>query len=481
MRPVRAIVLAAGQGKRMKSSRPKVLHDVFGRAILSRVMDAVSHAGSDMKNGSTAASDMQLRLEHLHLVVGHSASVVSEYVAQNPPPSPFSSHLQEPQLGTGHAVMQVMPALDGFDGTLLVTVGDAPVIQADTLGALLDTHRKNGAVITALSAEVADPKNYGRMVRDEAGKFKGIVEDKDAGPAEKLIREVNTGIYCIEWPAARAGLKSLSCDNKQQEYYLTDLVAWAYNNKLATATMVLSDPREVCGINSRVELAEAIKHLRDITLTKLALESGVTIVDPQSTWISPEVKIGQETVILPGCYLSGDIEIGENCSIGPYTVMKGRVKVGAGTTVVNSHVNDTTIGTGAKIGPFAHLREGNAIGDNSKVGNFVELKKATVGNKTNVSHLTYIGDATLGNNVNIGAGTITANYDHLTKKKERTTINDGASTGSNSVLVAPVELGAEAVVAAGTVVTKSVPAGALVVARAKQEIKEGWSERRKKR
>ncbi len=464
MRPVRAIVLAAGQGKRMKSAKPKVLHEVMGKAILSRVMDAVGAVG----------------LEHLHLVVGHAAEVVTEFVEKNPPACPFSTHLQSPQLGTGHAVMQVAPALKDFAGTLIITVGDAPVLQGDTLVKLLETHRQSKSVVTVLSTVVPDAKNYGRMVRDQEGRVRGIVEDKDASPGEKLINEINTGIYCIEWPAAEGGLSSLSCDNKQKEYYLTDLVAWAYHQKHNTETMVLTDFREVCGINSRVELAEATVHLRDISATRLMLESGVTIIDPSSTWISPEVKIGEETTVLPGCYLIGNIEIGSNCNIGPYTVMKGNVKVGNGTSVINSHMNDSTIGDGAKVGPFAHMREGNVVGNGSKVGNFVELKKAQVGNKSNVSHLSYVGDATLGDNVNIGAGTITANYDHLTKKKARTVIKDGASTGSNSVLVAPVQLGVEAVVAAGSVINKEVPDGALAIARGKQTNFEGWSDKRKK-
>ncbi|OPZ86291.1 MAG: Bifunctional protein GlmU [bacterium ADurb.Bin425] len=222
-----------------------------------------------------------------------------------------------------------------------------------------------------------------------------------------------------------------------------------------------------------------MKYLRDIKLSRLSLESGVTIIDPQSTWISPEVRIGQETLVMPGCIILGDVEIGSGCQIGPYSVIKGRVRIGDGTSVNHSHVNDSVIGAKAKIGPFAHLREGNSVGDASKVGNFVELKKTTVGEHTNVSHLSYVGDAALGNNVNIGAGTITANYDHITKKKERTILGDGASTGSNSVLVAPVELEAEAVVGAGSVVTKNVPSGALAVARSRQENIEGWAKKRK--
>lgn len=466
MPPVRAIILAAGQGKRMKSSKPKVLHEVLGKAIISRVLDCAVGAG----------------VEHLHVVVGHQASVVEDYIAAKPADRPTSTHLQEPQLGTGHAVMQVVESLekDKFAGTLLVTVGDAPVIQSATLRRLIENHQSSGALVTALTAKVADPKNYGRIARDAQGKVLAVVEDRDCSDAQKKILEVNTGIYCLEWPAVKEGLTGLSCNNSQKEYYLTDLVAWAAKQRGGAASVILDDWREVAGINSRIELAEAARHLRDITLTKLALESGVTIVDPESTWISPEVRIGQESLVLPGCYLVGDIAIGENCTIGPFTVIKGKVKVGSLASVVNSHVNDSVIGDGARIGPFAHLREGNVVGESAKVGNFVELKKTTLGKKTSVGHLSYIGDAELGSHVNIGAGTITANYDHVTKRKGRTTIGDNASTGSNSVLVAPVQLEDEAVVAAGTVVTKTVPKGNLAVGRARQENKAGWSERRKK-
>lgn len=462
---VRAIILAAGQGKRMKSARPKVLHEVLGMPILSRVVRQCQ----------------ALAPEKLHVVVGHQAELVRAFVEKSFDEGTCLTHLQEPQLGTGHAVMQVATALDDFNGHVIVTVGDAPVIQSATLKNLLLSHIESGVAVTALTAIVEDPKNYGRIVRDDAGKVRAVVEDRDASEAEKAICEVNTGIYCLSWPQVKDGLQSLTCENMQKEYYLTDLVGWAYKSGAGAAAVALSDWREMAGINSRLELADAARHLRDITVNKLALESGVTIVDPQSTWICPEVKIGQETTIMPGCILTGDIEIGAECLIGPYTVMKGRVRVGANASVVNSYVNDSVIGDRARVGPFAHLREGNAVGSASKVGNFVELKKATLGDHTNVGHLSYIGDANLGSNVNIGAGTITANYDHVTKRKDRTIIGDGASTGSNSVLVAPVELCAEAVVGAGTVVTKDVPSGALAVGRARQEIIEGWARRRKER
>lgn len=462
---LRAVVLAAGQGKRMKSALPKVLHDVLGKPILGRVLGQCARLGC----------------EKMHVVVGHQADLVGRYVSDSEFAQSSSTHLQEPQLGTGHAVLQVEPALlaDNFKGYLIVTVGDAPVIQAETLRALLDKHVLSGAAVTALTAIVDDPKNYGRIVRDQNGAVKAVVEDKDASADEKKIKEVNTGIYCLSWPAVQNGLKDLKCENKQNEYYLTDLVGWAHRAGLGAETQVLEDWREMAGINSRIELSEAMKYLRDIKLSRLSLESGVTIVDPQSTWISPEVRIGQETLVMPGCIILGDVEIGSGCQIGPYSVIKGRVRIGDGTSVNHSHVNDSVIGAKAKIGPFAHLREGNSVGDASKVGNFVELKKTTVGEHTNVSHLSYVGDAALGNNVNIGAGTITANYDHITKKKERTILGDGASTGSNSVLVAPVELEAEAVVGAGSVVTKNVPSGALAVARSRQENIEGWAKKRK--
>lgn len=465
MSALRAIILAAGQGKRMKSDLPKVLHAVMGKAILSRVMDATIAAGVD----------------HVHVVVGHQSDVVKGFIEANAPKVPYSTHLQSPQLGTGHAVMQAAQGLedDKFKGIVIVTVGDAPVIQAETLRALVESHKASGVAVTALTAVVDDPKNYGRIKRDHSGNVQAVVEDKDASPEEKKICEVNTGIYCFSWPEVKEGLNSLTCENKQKEYYLTDLVYWAYKSGKGASSEVLKDWREVAGINSRVELAEAARHLRDVTNTRLALESGVTIVDPATTWISPEVKIGVETVVMPGCHLTGDIEIGDNCTIGPFTVMKGTIKVGRKTSIVHSHVHDSVIGEGAKIGPFSHLREGNNVGNSAKVGNFVELKKATIGEKTSVGHLSYIGDATLGTHVNIGAGTITANYDHITKLKARTTLGDGASTGSNSVLVAPVEVAAEGVVAAGTVVTKPVPSGALCVARADQRNIEGWAAKRR--
>ncbi len=457
------VLLAAGQGKRMKSSKPKVLHDVLGKTVLGRVLDAVDELGID----------------HVHVVVGHEADQVRAFLAANPPKTPLSVHLQEPQHGTGHALRQVVPSLEGFSGTLLVSVADTPLLQGNTLAALVDGHIKEKSIVTLLTTEVEDAKSYGRILRNADGAVVGIIEDKDASDEQKQIREINPAIYCFDWPTVKPGLFGLTNENRQKEYYLTDMVAWAHKSNLKTSAIQAADWREVAGINSRLELAEATRLLRDMSIQRLALESGVTFVDASSTWIAPEVSIGQDSSVLPGCYLVGTINIGQNCLIGPHTVMTGSVTVGDGTSVVQSNLSNSKIGAQCKVGPFAHLRDGNEIADTVRIGNFVEIKKSVIGRKTNVSHLSYVGDASIGSNANLGAGTITANYNHATKAKNRTTIGDGASTGSNSVLVAPITLGDKASVAAGTVATRDVPAGALAVGRARQENKEGWADRGK--
>jgi bifunctional UDP-N-acetylglucosamine pyrophosphorylase/glucosamine-1-phosphate N-acetyltransferase len=461
---IRAVVLAAGQGKRMKSSCAKVLHDILGKTILTRILDAVDGIG----------------VERTHVVVGHQSEQLVEFLQSHPPATPYSTHLQQPQLGTGHALQQVVAELGSFSGTLLVTVGDAPLQTTQTLKAFVSKHQQSGAVVSLLTTFVDDAKNYGRIVRDENGEVMKIVEDKDATAEQKLLKEINPAIYCFEWPAVAEGLNSLRNDNNQKEYYLTDLIAWAKNAKLPMSSTVASDWREVGGINSRLELAEATRHLRDRVLRHLALESGVTIVDPSSTWISPEASFGEDSTVLPGCYITGSVEIGSGCVIGPHTVMHGPVRIGRDTTVTQSLVVKSEVGSNCRVGPFAHLREHTAIGDKCRIGNFVEIKKSEISDATNVSHLSYVGDATVGSKANIGAGTITANYNHLTGTKSKTVIGDGASTGSNSVLVAPIQLGDGSVVGAGTVATRDVPAGALAVGRARQENKEGWVGKQRK-
>jgi len=461
----RAILLAAGQGKRMNSSLPKVLHEVLGRTILARVLAALDG----------------LALEHLHIVVGFGAAPVRQFLDANPPRTPWSVHLQEPQLGTGHAVMQVAPALSSFQGTLLTTVGDTPLLTTETLRSLLARHRETEATVSLLTTQVDDSRSYGRIVRDRQGQVTRIVEDKDATEEERQIKEINPAIYCLSWPEVKGGLAGLSKDNRQGEYYLTDLIGWAVNERLPVASSLAPDWREVSGINSRLELAEANRLLKERVIARLALECGVTIVDPQSTWIAPEVSLGRDSVVYPGCYLVGQVEIGESCSIGPHTVMYGPVRVGKSSTVTQSLITNSTIGSGCRVGPFAHLRERAELSDQVRVGNFVEVKASQIGDHTNASHLSYVGDATIGAGANIGAGTITANYDHIAKTKARTIIGDGSSTGSNSVLVAPVVLGKDVVVAAGSVVTRDVPDGALAVGRARQEIKPGWTQAKRRK
>ncbi len=461
----RCVLLAAGQGKRMLSQKPKVLHEVLGRSVILRIVDALDG----------------LSLEHIHVVVGHGAEAVQEHLAASEPKTPWSAHLQEPQLGTGDALRRVVPSLKGFKGTLLVSVSDTPLLRGETLRDLIAQHRKDGAVMSLLTTVVDDAKNYGRIVRDQAGKIQKIVEHKDASEAERQIKEVNPAIYCFEWPAIEEGLNGLKNDNRQKEYYLTDLLEWCVKSKHPVSSHQVEDWREVLGINSRLELAEANVLMRDRVVQRLSLEDGVTVIDPQSTWVAPEAQIGQDSVILPFCQIIGKVAIGPGCTIGPSAVITGPVEIGAGCTVSQSLVTNCKIGSDCRVGPFAHIREHADIENHCRIGNFVEIKKSQIGVKTNVSHLSYIGDATLGTRVNIGAGTITANYDHITKKKQRTVIGDGSSTGSNSVLVAPVTIGKECAVGALTAVTKDVPDGSLAVGRAKQENLEGWVEKRKKK
>jgi len=462
---IRAVVLAAGKGKRMKSTMPKVLHEVLGKPMVARVLDALD----------------ELNLEHIHIVVGHEARAIEEFLALHPPKTPWSSHRQDAQLGTGHALMQVTPILNKFTGTLLVTTGDMPLLTSSTLGHLMQSHHEKQATLSLLTTQMPDAGSYGRILRDDRGMVQGIVEYADANTQQKTIKEINTSTYCLEWPAIANGLQAITNDNQQKEYYLTDLIGWAYREKLSIAGYATDDWQQVQGINSRLELAEANRLLNIRVIRKLALELGVSVIDPLSTWIAPEVEVGRDTVILPGCYLMGNVQIGCFCTIGPQTVIHGPVKIGDGTIINQSLLNKAQIGNNCRIGPFAHLREMVLVGDEVKIGNFVEIKKSTIGNCSQAMHLSYLGDAMLGQNVNIGAGTITANYDHVSKVKSKTSINDGVATGCNSVLVAPVVVGKEAVVAAGTIVTSDVPEGSLVVRRAKEEIKSGWTESRKRR
>lgn len=419
---VKSVILAAGKGTRMKSELPKVLHSIFNKPLLSYVIDAVNSTGYIDEN---------------FVIVGHEAQKVEAFVNSNYVNS--KCILQSPQLGTGDAVNKAAPFLKDFDGYVIVVCGDTPLITAQTLKDFIDFHDNNHADLTVMSAIFENPKNYGRIIRDKNNKFTAIVEEKDALPEQKSVKEVNAGIYCINWKSVSEALNCLKNNNAQGEYYLTDIVRWAVEKHLNVQSYILENNDEIFGINSKVQLAQATKILNQKSLVRL-MEQGVQIVDIDSTFISPETTIGADTIVLPNCYITGKNVIGKNC----------------------------------KIGPFSHIRDGAQIGDNVRIGNFVEVKKSVIKNNTNVSHLSYIGDAELGSRVNIGAGTITANYNPISKVKSKTIIKDGANTGSNSVLVAPVTIEEMASIGAGSVITKNVEAYSLAITRSPLKVFSNW-------
>lgn len=421
---ISAIILAAGKGTRMKSETPKVLHEIFGKTLLGYVLDAV---------------DKTELVEKSFVIVGHQAEAVEKFVNDNYKKA--STVLQMPQLGTGDAVSKVCPHLENFDGEVIILCGDTPVISEKTLKEFIEFHKSKNSDLTVMSAMFDNPTNYGRIVR-KGDKVDSIVEEKDATSEQKAINEVNAGIYCLNWQKIKPAFSQLTSNNAQGEYYLTDIIAWGGAKGLNVNAFVLADNEEIFGINSKVHLAEATKMINKRNIEK-HLENGVTIVDPDTTWISSDTEIDADTVIFPSTYITGKNKIGAKCMIGP----------------------------------FAHIRGGVELGDNVKIGNFVEVKKSKIASNTNACHLSYIGDSNIGSDVNIGAGTITANYNHFTKSKSETKIKDGASIGSNSVLVAPVEIGEKATVAAGTVVTKDVENKALAVARAPMKIVENYSDK----
>ena len=448
-----AVILAAGKGTRMKSDRPKVLHEVAGRAMLDHVLAAAEEAGA------------KRRL----VVIGYGGERVAEAVAGR-----AETVVQEEQLGTGHALLASRQALQDFSGTIMVLCGDTPLLRAETLRQFYQAHQASGAQATVLTAILDDPTGYGRIIRDDCGGVCRIVEQKDATEAERYVREVNTGIYCFEAPLVFDVLAGIGSNNAQGEYYLTDVLGALVARGMTVRAVVVEDTEEMMGINARVQLAEAEAILKRRVLVSL-MENGVTVVDPASTFVEPTVTIASDTVIYPFTWLGGDTVIGNDCRIGPNTRLTN-VKVGDKTEIHFSYAHDCEIGSGVTVGPFAHIRPDTVLADKVKVGNFVEVKNSKIGEGSKLPHLSYIGDTDMGSGVNMGCGTITVNYDG--KKKHRTTIQDGAFVGCNTNLVAPVTVGKEAYVAAGSTITKEVPDGALGVARAKQNNLEGWVKKR---
>lgn len=452
-----AIVLAAGQGTRLKSKTPKVLHPLFGKALLQRVLETVA----------------QISVRNTYLVLGHGrAQVQAEVESWNLPGSLFPV-VQEPQLGTGHAVLQVKKVLpEASAGDVLVLTGDAPLLRPETLSHLAQVHQASGQALTLLVADLENPTGYGRVLTQN-GQIHKIVEEKDAGSAEKQVKTVNTGVYCLDWQKIAPLLDQLSTDNAQGEFYLTDVLAMAVAKGLPVKGVWLEDPSEMLGVNDRADLALCHQRLNQRSLSRL-MAAGVTVVDPAQTQIAPEVQIGADTVIYPGCYLEGTMTLGSDCIIGPNTSLWGAVAVGDGTEIRHSRVKDSVIGANTTIGPFAHVRDGADISDFVRIGNFVEVKNSRINHHTNAAHLAYLGDADLGSEVNMGAGSITANYDPIRGEKHRTRIEDGVKVGCNAVLVAPITVAERACVAAGSVVTQDVPAWSLAIARPRQTDVADW-------
>jgi len=447
---VTAVILAAGEGKRMKSKYPKVLHQICGRPLLGHVLAALE----------------DLCTEKI-VVIGHGAAEVKAAFG-----SSVRYALQEEQLGTGHAVMQAAPLLSGR-GEVMVVCGDTPLLSSETLGELLKEHRRTGAAATVLTALVPNPFGYGRIIRSAAGALEKIVEEKDADDREKAVAEINTGTYVFAAELLLDVLKRLSNKNSQGEYYLTDCIALLIGKGLRVSSFCLEDYRHALGVNDRNQLAQAAFLLRQ-QINQRLMNSGVTMVDPAATYVDIDVRVGPDTTLFPNTSLLGSVEVGMGCSIGPNTEIKDSI-LGDNVTVRHSVLSGCKLADNVTVGPFAQLRPETVLREGVKIGNFVEIKKSDIGKNCKIPHLSYVGDAQVGNHVNLGAGTIVVNYDG--KEKHCTVIGDQAFVGCNSNLVAPVTIGKGAFVAAGSTITKDVPPGALALARAKQVNKDKLADR----
>jgi bifunctional UDP-N-acetylglucosamine pyrophosphorylase/glucosamine-1-phosphate N-acetyltransferase len=451
------VIMAAGLGTRMRSDRAKVLHALGGRPLIAHV----------------CRTALALTPDRLVVIVGHQADEVERAVrdAVGDRARALDFALQAEQLGTGHAVQQAAASLSG--GTVVVLSGDVPLVEAETLAALLAAHRDGGYAATLLSTRLADPTGYGRIVRGPAGDFRRIVEQRDATEAERALDEINAGIYAFEASLLVPALARLSTANAQGEYYLTDVLGQLVEAGHRVGVMLHEDPHEVLGVNTRVDLADSETRLRRRTLERLMM-AGVTLVDPATTYVDDTVEVGRDTTILPGTILSGATRVGANCTIGPYCQLVDAELADGVLVRAMSVLERARVGAGAQVGPFARLRPGANLGEDVHVGNFVEVKNSTLGRGSKANHLTYLGDAEIGSGCNIGAGTITCNYDG--KHKHRTTIEDGVYIGSDTMLVAPVRVGRGSKTGAGAVVTRDVPERSLAVgvpARVARTLDEG--------
>ncbi len=446
------VVLAAGEGKRMKSSLPKVLHPLLGRTLLGHVLAAAG----------------PLRADRTVVVVGHGADQVRAHLTDVAPAA--TPVLQERQLGTGHAVRIALDAVPDATGTVVVINGDVPLLRPETVQALVEAHEEAAAAATVLAAEVPDPTGLGRIVRDVQGQLEQIVEERDATPQQRALREINAGIYAFDAARLREALGKLSTDNDQGEEYLTDVFALLRDAGEPVAVHCAADHVETLGCNDRVELAALRRLLRD-RVNEGWMRTGVSILDPHTTWIDVTVTVERDAVIDQNTQLQGATVVGEGALVGPDTTLVDTV-VGAGASIVRSHALGAEVGPQASVGPYAYLRPESRLGRKAKVGTFVETKKASIGDGSKVPHLSYVGDATIGDHSNIGAATVFVNYDGV--RKHHTTIGSHARTGADNMFVAPVRVGDGAYTAAGSVITGDVPPGAMAVARGQQRNVEGW-------
>jgi bifunctional UDP-N-acetylglucosamine pyrophosphorylase / glucosamine-1-phosphate N-acetyltransferase len=452
-RPAAVIVLAAGEGTRMKSAVPKVLHSIGGRTLLGHAITAARGTGA----------------EHLSVVVRHERDLVAAHVAEVAPEAVIAD--QDEVKGTGRATECALDALPGdLDGTVLVTYGDVPLLTAQTLHGLVEAHTASGSAVTVVTATLADPTGYGRILRDADGSVAGIVEQKDATEQQRAITEINSGIYAFEATVLRKALAQVGTDNVQGEKYLTDVLAIARAEGLRVGAHLIEDLWQTEGVNDRVQLARLGAELNR-RIVEGWMRQGVTVVDPATTWIDADVSLGRDVTILPQTQLHGATTIGDDVTIGPDTTL-AHVEIGDGASVVRTHGSHALIGPGATVGPFAYLRPGTELGAKGKIGTFVETKNASIGAGSKVPHLSYVGDATIGEQSNIGAASVFVNYDGV--NKARTTIGSHCRTGSDNMFVAPVTVGDGAYTGAGTVVRKDVPPGALAINVAPQRNVEGW-------
>ena len=451
------VVLAAGQGTRMRSRTPKVLHRLGGRSMLGHVLAAAAPLG--------AARTV--------VVVGSGREAVAEHLAEIAPD--VQPVVQEQQLGSGHAAAVALDALGEVSGAVLILNGDAPLLRAATLTDLVQAHRDAGDVLTVLTAEVDDPTGLGRIVRDDAGAVRAIVEEKDADPAQRAIAEVNAGVYVGAAAAVREALTRVGSGNQQGEQYLTDVLGLLVADGAAVGGHRAADAADTLGCNDQRELADRRRTLNDRVLDDL-MRAGVVVVDPMTTWVDVTAEVAAEAVLHPGTQLLGATAVGGGAEVGPDTTLRD-TEVGEGAAVVRSHCQLAVIGPGASVGPFSYLRPGSRLARGAKVGAFVETKNVQVGEGSKVPHLSYVGDATIGEHSNIGAATVFVNYDGVAK--HHTTVGDHVRIGSDTMLVAPLTVGDGAYTAAGSVVTEDVPPGAMAVARARQRNVAGWVERRR--